>query len=84
MLQIDELQREVDKTLALLEKEREVSKPFLIASCALTCTFTRAMRKRKDVSPVAVHLQFILLSFFCIFYFFFRVKGPRRLGLLGF
>lgn len=72
MLQIDELQREVDKTLALLEKEREVSKPLLNR---LTCSFTRAVRKRKDVYPVTVHLQFILLSLFFYVLFLFQSKS---------
>lgn len=45
MLQIDELQREVDKTLAVLEKEREVSKALLNSLLYTDNRFLRVMLK---------------------------------------
>ncbi len=46
-----------------LKRRVRSAKPYLIACCTCTlgCTFTCALRKHKDVPPVAVSLKFTLL-----------------------
>lgn len=76
MLQIDELQREVDKTLALLEKEREVSKPLLNSRSHALLRMPWENVRMYLPSPCTCSSYFFLWYF----YFFFKVKGSQKVG----